>query len=49
VRVVLNVVIPKRLNRKQRALLEQLRESLTADNLSTEETVTAKLRRALHL
>jgi len=48
-RVVLNVVIPKRLNKKQRALLEELRASLTADNLSTDETMTAKLRRALHL
>jgi molecular chaperone DnaJ len=48
-RVILNVVIPKRLNRKQRALLEQLRDSMTADNLATDETVTAKLRRALHL
>ena len=48
-RVIFNVVIPKRLNRKQRALLEELRASLTDDNLSTDETMSAKLRRALHL
>ena len=46
-RVVVNVVIPRRLSRDQRELLEQLNESLTSENLKTEESVFAKLRRAL--
>ena len=45
-RVVVNVVIPKRLKREQRELLEQLAESMTEDNLRTEEGVFGKLRRA---
>ena len=45
-RVVVNVVIPKRLKREQRELLERLAESMTPDNLRTEEGVFGKLRRA---
>jgi molecular chaperone DnaJ len=45
-RVVVNVVIPRRLKREQRELLEQLSESLTDENLRTEEGVFGKLRRA---
>ena len=45
-RVVVNVVIPKRLKREQRELLERLSESLTDDNLRTEEGVFGKLKRA---
>jgi molecular chaperone DnaJ len=45
-RVVVNVVIPKRLKREQRELLERLSDSLTEDNLRTEEGVFGKLRRA---
>ena len=44
--VVANVVIPKRLKREQRELLERLSESLTDDNLRTEEGVFGKLKRA---
>jgi molecular chaperone DnaJ len=44
--VVVNVVIPKRLKREQRELLERLAESMTDDNLRTEEGVFGKLRRA---
>jgi molecular chaperone DnaJ len=44
--VVVNVVIPRRLKREQKELLEQLSESLTEDNLRTEEGVFGKLRRA---
>jgi molecular chaperone DnaJ len=44
--VVVNVVIPKRLRRDQRELLAQLSDSLTEDNLRTEEGVFGKLRRA---
>jgi molecular chaperone DnaJ len=44
--VVVNVVIPKRLRREQRELLERLSQTLTDDNLRTEEGVFGKLRRA---
>ena len=46
-RVVVNVVIPRRLSDEQRRLLEQLNDTLTAENLSSEESLFAKLRRAL--
>jgi molecular chaperone DnaJ len=46
-RVVVNVVIPRRLSDEQRELLEQLNDTLTAENLSSEESLFAKLRRAL--
>ncbi len=44
--VVVNVVIPRKLKREQRELLQQLSDSLTEDNLRTEEGVFGKLRRA---
>jgi molecular chaperone DnaJ len=44
--VVVNVVIPKRLKREQRELLQKLADSLTDENLRTEEGVFGKLRRA---
>ena len=46
-RVVVNVVIPRRLNSEQRKLLEDLRETLTEENLQSDEGVFAKLKRAL--
>jgi molecular chaperone DnaJ len=46
-RVVVNVVVPRRLNAEQRELLERLHDTLTEENLRTEESVFAKLRRAL--
>jgi molecular chaperone DnaJ len=46
-RVVVNVVIPRRLSPEQRDLLEQLNGTLTTENLKTEESMFAKLRRAL--
>jgi molecular chaperone DnaJ len=46
-RVVVNVVIPRRLSAEQQRLLEQLRDSLTEDNLRSDEGVFAKLKRAL--
>jgi len=45
-RVVVNVVVPRHLNREQKELYEQLSESMTAHNLRTEEGVFGKLRRA---
>jgi molecular chaperone DnaJ len=46
-RVVVNVVVPRRLSVEQRALFEQLHDTLTEENLRTEESMFAKLRRAL--
>ncbi|HEY2140630.1 MAG TPA: molecular chaperone DnaJ [Solirubrobacteraceae bacterium] len=46
-RVVVNVVIPRRLNEEQRELLEQLNGTLTSENLRSGESVFAKLKRAL--
>jgi molecular chaperone DnaJ len=46
-RVVVNVVIPRRLSEEQRELLEQLNGTLTGENLRSEESMFAKLRRAL--
>ena len=45
-RVVINVVVPKHLKRHQKDLLKQLSDSLTEDNLRTEEGVFGKLKRA---
>ncbi len=46
-RVVVNVIIPRRLSAEQRELIEQLNASLTEENLRTQESMFAKLRRAL--
>jgi DnaJ-class molecular chaperone len=47
--VVLNVVIPRNLSARQSELLEELRESLTAENLEeqAQESLLSKVRRAL--
>jgi molecular chaperone DnaJ len=45
--VVVNVVVPKRLKREQKELLRRLSDSLTEENLRTEEGVFGKLKRAL--
>jgi len=46
-RVVVNVQIPRRLSDQQRELLEQFSATITEENLSTEESMFAKLRRVL--
>jgi molecular chaperone DnaJ len=46
-RVVVNVVIPRRLSEEQRGLLEQLNATLTEENMRSDESLFAKLRRAL--
>jgi molecular chaperone DnaJ len=46
-RVVVNVVVPRRLSAEQRELLEELDSSLTDENLRLEESLLGKLRRAL--
>jgi molecular chaperone DnaJ len=45
-RVVVNVVVPRHLSRQQRQLLEELSESMTEQNLRTDEGVFGKLKRA---
>jgi molecular chaperone DnaJ len=46
-RVVVNVVTPRRLSRRQRELLEELADTLKPENVATEEGVLGKLRRVL--
>ncbi|MCW3068700.1 MAG: hypothetical protein JWL67_1325 [Solirubrobacterales bacterium] len=46
-RVVVNVVVPHNLDGEQRELMERLNDSLTAENLRSDESMFAKLRRAL--
>jgi molecular chaperone DnaJ len=46
-RVVVNIVVPRRLNDEQRGLLSRLNDTLTDENLRSDESVFAKLRRAL--
>jgi molecular chaperone DnaJ len=45
-RVVVNVMIPRRLTAEQRELLERLAGTLTDDNLRSEDGVFSKLKRA---
>jgi molecular chaperone DnaJ len=46
-RVVVNVCIPRRLTSEQRDLLERLADSMTDDNLKSDEGMFAKIKRAL--
>jgi molecular chaperone DnaJ len=46
-RVVVNVVVPRRLSEEQRELMERLNDSLSDENLRSQESMFAKLRRAL--
>ncbi len=46
-RVVVNVVVPRRLDKRQRKLLEELAESIGPENLASDESVFSKLRRSL--
>ncbi len=45
-RVVINVIVPRHLDREQRELYEQLASSMTSHNLHSEEGVFGKLKRA---
>jgi molecular chaperone DnaJ len=45
--VHVNVVIPRKLSREQRELLERLADSMTGGNMDAEEGMLAKLKRAL--
>jgi molecular chaperone DnaJ len=46
-RVVLNVVVPRHLDREQRELYRQLADSMSDHNLASDEGVFAKIKRAL--
>jgi molecular chaperone DnaJ len=46
-RVVVNVVVPRKLSRDQRALAQKLADSMTAENLRTGESLLGKLKRLL--
>jgi molecular chaperone DnaJ len=43
---VVNVVVPRRLSRDQRRLLKELADSITEENMTTDESVFAKLKRS---
>ena len=46
-RVVVNVVVPRRLNREQRKLAEKLADSMTDDNVRSDESLVGKLKRLI--
>jgi len=46
-RVVVNVVVPRKLSREQRKLAEKLADSITDANVATEESLVGKLKRLL--
>jgi molecular chaperone DnaJ len=46
-RVVVNVVVPRKLNKSQRRLAQQLADSMTDENLRTDESFIGKLKRLL--
>src|SRR5947207_618564 len=46
-RVIVNVVVPRRLSDEQRELLERLNSTLGSENLRSDESLFAKLRRVL--
>ena len=46
-RVVVNVVIPRKLSKNQRRLAQELADSMTAENLRTDESLIGKLKRLL--
>jgi molecular chaperone DnaJ len=48
-RVVVNVVVPRRLTDEQRGLLERLAETMTDANNRSEESMFAKLKRTLRV
>jgi len=46
-RVVVNVVIPRKLSKEQRRLAQQLADSMTEENLRVDESLLGKLKRLL--
>jgi len=47
-KVVVNVVIPRRLSKEQKEIVQQLADSITEKNLEQDEGLASKLRRLLH-
>jgi molecular chaperone DnaJ len=47
-KVVVNVVVPRRLSREQKELVQRLADSMTEKNLEQDDGLAAKLRRLLH-
>ncbi len=48
-RVIVNVVVPRRMTREQRDLARRLADSITEENLRSDESLLGKLKRALHV
>jgi molecular chaperone DnaJ len=46
-RVVVNIVVPRRLTREQRKLAEKLADSMTDENVRTDESLVGKLKRLI--
>jgi len=46
-RVIVNVVIPRKLDKRQRELLQELSDSIGPDNLKSDESMFSKLKRSL--
>jgi molecular chaperone DnaJ len=46
-RVIVNVVIPRRLDKRQKELMRELADSLGPENLASEESMFTKLRRSI--
>jgi molecular chaperone DnaJ len=46
-KIVMNVVVPRRLSEEQRELIARLQETLTDENMRSDESMFSKLRRAL--
>ena len=46
-RVVVNVVVPRKLSKDQRRLAQELADSMTEENLRTDESFIGKLKRLL--
>jgi molecular chaperone DnaJ len=46
-RLVVNVVVPRRLDREQRELMRRLADSMTAENVDSHESLLGKLKRLL--
>jgi len=46
-RVVVNVVVPRKLSKEQRRLAQELADSMTAENLRVDDSLLGKLKRLL--
>ncbi len=47
-RVVVNVVVPRKLSKEQRRMLEEFSQTVTAENLRSDEGMVSKLKRLFH-